>query len=419
MFESKSTLAKALLKGVLPLGMLLAVNAQNTPAAANNAAAPAAPAASTAPAAKTLELGGVLVPRKAQLLQFKPKLANAYVVESSVAAGSELAAKQSVIKADLSKFKQAFEDAAHALASAELEVAKAELESAQLKLQLDSKLEKAAQQLLRARQNLEDFQKVRKELLLAESEQNLEKMKWALDYQKEELRQLERVYKDDQFVEDSEKMILTRTKNELKHLELAQSANQKKAELFAKRDVERGQEDLQQALKDATLANDALQIEVKFALQQNKLKLEDLQRKLQRAQNNVNDFAQDQKQLAFAVEQDGVVVYGGMQNGRWQSSAQLQRAGSKLEPYALVASVVPKQSSLYVLADLPDGQNAPKPGDVFSVQGPWQGELQATVKQVVAAASADSKRQLELELDDPKALGVNLGGTAVKLKSAK
>ena len=120
-----------------------------------------------------------------------------------------------------------------------------------------------------AAENLEQFLDVDKPELVKDIEFSVESAQNSLDYQKEELRQLEKMYKADDLTEETEEIILTRARNRVKsyqhRLDKAITASERSLKLSMPRREK----------------------ELRRAAEQTELSLEDVQSKLPASQTVV------------------------------------------------------------------------------------------------------------------------------------
>lgn len=205
-----------------------------------------------------------------------------------------------------------------------------------------------------------------------ENEFALKRAESNLLYKKENLRQLERMYKEDQITEESEEIILTRTRNEVADAEEYLNGARITFDWNKTRKFPREKADKQRALEEARTALDVLKKQVEIELAGKELALKKTRRLLRLSEDKLAALKKEQEELAgaLAAPADGVLVW-------------LRPSDSK-SGLALQFMILPEDMTL--MAELKEGP-APEAGKVlpaprFSFKGKKETLPPAEVKSV-------------------------------------
>ena len=152
---------------------------------------------------------------------------------------------------------------------------KAQFDYEQGKIYGDINIEKAKKGYARALEDWADYEKILLPKAKEDLEMQLKRAENNVIYRKENLAQLQKMYKEDQITEDSEEIILLRTRNELKEAEEALEAVQINVKLAQERRIPREIEDKKQQLAESKLNAESLAQKVAFELSSKELAMKE------------------------------------------------------------------------------------------------------------------------------------------------
>lgn len=144
---------------------------------------------------------------------------------------------------------------------------------------------------------------------IKEADMALKRSEENVAYKKENLRQLTRMYKEDQITEESEEIILTRTKNELDAAEKGLEAAKITHDWAKNVRIPRETEDRVTNLENAKTALDNLKKQVSFELRAKALALKDATKKQVDSAKKLAELNEDNGKLNFNAEEDGILVW--------------------------------------------------------------------------------------------------------------
>lgn len=298
---------------------------------------------SIADAVEGVKLDGVFQSIAVSEVKVQPEEWATYTVESAVRHGDEVQRGDTLISFKTSEYDKAVETA-----EIELELAKLALQDAVLQFESAKKLLpleiKAAEDEDReATQSLKEFLTYGKERQLKSIEQSLLSSRNNLMYQEEELKQLEKMYKADDLTEETEEIILIRTRNTVAqaryNLEVAKDRRRQSLEI----ELPQQEDALQTAVKKAALALEKTRETLPRKLEQQEIELKKQKIAVQEQEKKLQRLISDKETLRVVAPQSGIVYYGPIQRGKISDSAaiaEMLRPGSVAKAATVLMSVV-------------------------------------------------------------------------------
>lgn len=209
-----------------------------------------------------------------------------------------------------------------------------------------------------AAEDYDFYKKVARPLAVRAAEFSLKSAEQYLEYEEEELRQLEKMYKADDLTEETEEIVLKRARNSVERARF----NLERARVLTDRTlkVEIPRDDL--AMADAAKKadwNTALQAAaLPLVLQKKELDLAKARLQRQRAGERLEKLLADRERMIVKSPIDGVVYYGACDGGKWSgydtARESLRPGGSLVMNRAFMTVVKPRP--LVVRAGVPEKQ---------------------------------------------------------------
>ncbi len=233
-------------------------------------------------------------------------------------------------------------------ARVELQTQKLALENAEIQFDLlrrtsDMSLGEviAAEKL--ASEDLKEFIATGRDRQVTSVERSVESARNSLAYQTEELRQLEKMYQADDLTEDTEEIILKRTRDAVDRAEyfLDTASNSKRRSLTYT--IPRSEEELKTAVKQATLALEEARRTTPNMLQQKKLALEKQRQAFDKQGKKIARLRGDRNRLKVRAPRNGVIYYGSSKRGKWTDSetiAAMLQPGNAVKAKSILMTVV-------------------------------------------------------------------------------
>ena len=278
-----------------------------------------------------------------------------------------------------------------------------ELALANLEKTTPWKLETAERAYTRAKDDHDYFVEVSRPLQEESTKRSLQSTERYLESATEELKQLLKMYKEDDLTEETEEIILKRQRYAVEAAEF----RLKSAKLATKRSLEvtipRSAIDQEQALKEAEVLWKTARETLPSALQQKRLEIKKLREDDKRADEKSAELKADRAQMDVPAPSDGLIYHGEIRNGRWNpaAAAKFMKIGGKIPPRVVFASLIPADASMQLdafvdepaIAKLRKGQK----GYVAPVSSP-RSRLSVEVSKVSSHPGLDGKYHVILKI---------------------
>lgn len=348
-------------------------------------------------------LNAVFLPTQSQAILVEPKAWMDFPITSFVNQGSQVKKGDTLIGIDTSKLDKHIEQLEKSRASAELALKKQQSELAQLEISTPISLENAARAEKESAENLKWYESIGHTKDIQDSKMAVKFAEQSLSYVKEELKQLLKMYKEDNNIEETEEIILTRTRNSVEKTELMLKGLKIKSELDLNTTIPRKLAGKQLAAKNAQIANGNAQKNLPSSLQEKRLAVALAVRNDAKTKQNLADLKADRALMEITAPADGLVYYGAIKNGRWSAASALKtlRTGGKLPASSTVMTFIPSSSPLQLSAftdakSLPAlTASAPVKGHAITDLNPYQ-LIPAQVNKTSAYPMADGSFHITL-----------------------
>jgi multidrug efflux pump subunit AcrA (membrane-fusion protein) len=235
------------------------------------------------------------------------------------------------------------------------------------------------------------------------------------EYAKDELKQLQKMYRDKDLTEETEQMILKRYKHGVESADLAALHAKIEFDYAMKFELARREQALQNAVEKTSLALTRARDVQPLLLQQKKLALAHLKHDDLKAREHLADLEADRAALTIQAPADGIVYYGRFVSGQWMVPAGQQGPAllgtGQVTPRDVVLTLLsPKKIVIRAEAEekeLP-GLKAALKGKLTPTAFPTK-KIACEVSRV-AAAPLDGKFEVAIKIDG-KADGLMPGMT--------
>jgi HlyD family secretion protein len=237
------------------------------------------------------------------------------------------------------------------------------------------------------------FQEVDKPLAAKVNEFHLKAAQESVDYAQEEYSQLEKMYKADGLLEETEKIVLRRAKAGVDRaklsLELAKAAHEEAVKLTLPRADEKSKDLTERTRIDTEFTRITLPI----LLSKRRLDVEKLQVARNQGEEKLKKLIADREAMIVKAPIDGIVYYGRSVRGKWSPlSVETLRRGAAVMPNDIVMTIV-QTRPMTIRATVPENQaQRVRPGQQAFVQsvGFVGQKLSAVVQRVGAIPMGSS-----------------------------
>lgn len=347
------------------------------------------------PLAVRVKLDGVLEAITATPVALAPQVWTDLRVTKAVDAGTRVKKGDPLIWLDTQAIDEEIADLEFARGQSEVALKQSllDLQLAEKSTPLD--LEQAQRTRDTAAEDLANFEKTDRDFSIRGADVDLKNTEQMVEYYAEELKQLEKMYAEDELTEETEEIVLKRSRQELEfakfYLEMAKHAR----EQTLKYTIPRTEKQMKYAAADSELdLAKALQTSP-LALAKARLEIEKLKFDEQKAQRELAKHKGDRDGLVVRSPVDGVVYYGACTRGKWESdgvAAKLRPGGTVAAHEVLMTIVAPNQ--LRVRAEVPQADlQYLQPGTAgrVVVEGRPDVKLTAKVESISPVPVSDGK----------------------------
>jgi HlyD family secretion protein len=337
-------------RGVATLTMLFASSPSlfaDAPPAAPPAPASAWLLVTRSPVKVELDVDGVFEPQRFTVAQVDTlawhNTPQSLEVIEGVAQGTVVKSGDVLVKFDTRAIDTAVRDLELAAAGVATKLQSAEQDLRFLRQSAEVETAAAQRAVDRAAADRKRFLEVDLPLTYKRLEENVKTSKFGVEYASEELRQLQKMYREESITEETEQIILARQRRAVDSATFALKVVENDSDKYTKVVIPRQQEDSELGVKAAATA-----LEVAKATLAVKLAL--AEQALAKAQNDDGDarrklaeMKHDQSLMTLKSPADGIVYYGHAERGKWADAplvAAAMKPGGQLRPRTPIFTIV-------------------------------------------------------------------------------
>jgi HlyD family secretion protein len=248
-----------------------------------------------------------------------------------------------VVQLDTDKIDQALRDLEADRYLAELSIKQAEEELPILEKSTPLDLAAAERAKKLSDEDLKKFVEIERPLSEKNAEFNVKSRRNFLDYQKEELKQLEKMYKANDLTEDTEEIILKRQRDSVEQADFLLKNAEISRDLTVKVDLPRRELGLKEGAIKQDLALERAKATLPLALSQKKLALEKMKYERKKGEERLAKLQKDREAMTVKSPADGIVYYGKCSRGQWTTAgavASKMHRGGVIMPDEVFITIV-------------------------------------------------------------------------------
>jgi HlyD family secretion protein len=366
-------------------------------------------------------LDGTFVADNMTQVILRPKEWTQFEIVDVVKHGAEVHKGQTLFKFDNEKILKEISDLELDLHLSELALRKADEELPRLEKTLQMNADDADRLNSNAKEDFEHYQKSDRPMMVQAVAYMVKMAQFMLDFEQDELTQLEKMYEADDLTEETEEIILKRQRASVDFATFnLEQAKQYRDEIL---DIRLPREDIR--IKNAVdrAALDLARARLALSVDMGKARYELEQQKQARAKSleRHTKLIADRGLMELKSPADGIVYFGECEDGKWTDAASLV---SKYEPKAAITAntvlmTIVSQRPLSVTAQVGEEKLADiKVGEDAKIVLPLEdsARLAAKVKSVSSIPVTDSKYSVEFTLGGDKLPDWVVAGTSCKVK---
>jgi multidrug resistance efflux pump len=330
-------------------GVLLVASAALSDPVAGAKTAPATVKVERGPFQATVSLKGVFTPAEMTEVVVRPEVwgsaQGSLAVLGAAEQGAVVKKGDVLVTLQTEKIDRAIQELEAELKTGAVALRLAEDELPVLEKTTPLDLDAARRAKQQADEDLEKFLKTDKPLAQEQAERTLKSAKFFVESAREELRQLQKMYRSKDLTEETEEFILKRQRFQVEMAEFALRTAAVHREQTLQVDLPRREQAMREAATRATLALDKARTAVPLGLSQKRLALEKARYDHERAAEKLRHLKKDRELMPVRSPADGIVFYGKCTRGQWNSSSlasKLQRGGTLPADEVFMTIVTPR-----------------------------------------------------------------------------
>jgi multidrug resistance efflux pump len=305
-----------------------------------------------------ITLDGTFVARKMEEVALRPETWTNYEIEEVVEHGAKVRKGETLIEFDSEKIDEAIADLELEQRLNELAIMRADEELPRMEKTLRLDFEDAERANQQAKEDFERYKEIERPMAVKSAEFLVKYYDFMLNYEKDELDQLEKMYEADDLTEETEEIVLKRQRNSVEFAEFGlESARLDRDETLKVR-LPRADIRIKEALERTALARARAQTALSLDL--NRARYEQEQRKKARTKSldKHTKLLADRELMEIEAPADGIVFYGQNVNGRWSDTQTLinkYKPHSSISPGAILMTIV-ESRPVFVTSTVEEGK---------------------------------------------------------------
>jgi len=306
----------------------------------------------------TVELDGAFEPRTAAEVVVKPDEWSGLTVLSAVPHGARVRKGDVLLKLETEKLDKAIADLRHEIAVSELGLrqSRQQLQALEKTTPLDLEAGRRAARIVV--EDKKNFDEVERPFVLRAIDFNLRAAKEQLEYEEEELHQLEKMYKADDITEETEQIVLKRGRDAVDRAKFAMQATQIMHDQALKFMVPRRDADVKEMAQRRAIEWEKAQIELPLALHRAQLEFKKLELQYAQTEERLKKLLADRKLMTVQSPAEGIVYYGKFTRGTPGDSSSLTEAALNrggIQPGQVVMTIV-QPRPVWIRATAPEAR---------------------------------------------------------------
>ena len=366
-------------------------------------------------------LDGVFVAREMEEVPLRPETWTTYEIVEVVEHGQKVREGETLIKFDNEKLNEAIDDLELEQRLNDLAIRRTEEELPRMETTLKMDFEQADRSNREAQEDFERYNEIDRPMTVRSAEFMVKYYNFMLDYERDELEQLEKMYEADDLTEETEEIVLKRQRNSVEFAEFSlDNAKIRRDETLNVR-LPRYDIQIKEALERAELALARAKMALSIDLNRARYELE--QRKVARAKSldRHSKLIEDRGLMEIKAPAEGIVFYGQCVNGRWAETASLinkYKPHNNVSPGSILMTIV--KSRPVSITSTVDEAKRPEVADgqktLIALPAEGSDRLDGKVKSISAIPVSQGKFEINIELDQEEIPDWVVAGMSCKIQ---
>lgn len=268
---------------------------------------------------------GTFVAGKMTEVPLRPDSWTDYEIVEVVPLGTRVRKGETLFKFDAKKINEAIDDMELEMRLNELAIARAEEELPRLERTLKMDFEGANRSDREAREDHKRYNEIDRPMMVKSAEFMLKYYKSNLEYEQDELDQLEKMYKADDLTEETEEIVLKRQRDAVERAKFSLESAKVNREETLSVQLPRMDVRIKESLERSAMAKARAQMALSLDL--SRMRYEQEQRKKARVKSleRHTKLLADRERMEIKSPGDGVVYYGPCANGSFGDQTALEK----------------------------------------------------------------------------------------------
>lgn len=362
-------------------------------------------------------LTATVLPEQAIPLSIPAKEWPSFTILEILPHGSKVSKGQVLVRFDDESYLKKLRDAESAAKAGKLTMANAEADFVSAEKYLPMQMQSTKIKAEEAAEAWDYFRNTRRNNEITEANLGLRQSELRLDSEREELAQLEKMYKADDLTENTEEIILKRQRETVKAveimLEITKMGHKRKLEIILPREAV----SLEREAQSSAIALKENEQNLPRNLELKRIALEDARVNAKRSADALAALQAEKDLFVLKAPADGYFYYGTMQEGRWSTGEPVKAlvSNAPVAPKRPFAVLVPADAKLRMETTVDEATvrliKADQKG-FATMTGQSETSFPVSVTSVAATPGVDGRYRVILTAEYPQDLPVVAGMTA-------
>ena len=291
----------------------------------------------------TLELDGVLEAENAQEIAVRPDEWSSLTVLHAAPHGAYVRKGDVILELDPEKLDHAITDLRKDMQIGDLALKQAEEQLSALEKTTPIDMEAGSRAARLAKEDRDFYFEIDRPFTVKATDFSLKSMKEYLEYEEEELRQLEKMYKADDITEETEAIVLKRGRDAVDRAKFGLESAQISHDHEMKYAIPRKDAEVRESTQRRLVDWEKSKVQIPMELNRARLELDKLRLQRSQTEERLKHLLADREQMTIKSPIDGIVYYGKITRGRTSDAAGLAeslRPRGGIGPNQVVMTVV-------------------------------------------------------------------------------
>lgn len=311
-------------------------------------------------------LGTTALPATATSLRVEAETLAALELKTILPHGSRVKAGEVLVEFDTELIDRRLDDGKRALESAELTLGQTEVELKALKESRPLRLDATKRAARNAADDLAYFNNTNRKIKEQRAEETLKRYQHALEGEREELRQLEKMYKADDLTEETEEIILKRQRDSVSAAEFALKAEELDHKRTLETEIPREAEELNSAAKSSAMSLSRAETELPRQINLKEIEFAAAKIAFERQADDFAKLTADRKMMnPIKASADGWFYHGAIEDGRWTTGEAIKTLvpSGQVAAKKTFATFIPASAPLALVAFADEATATSLPAD--------------------------------------------------------